>query len=167
MHVEGQKWPQKCKLPRLWWWIDASCPPPKARGIWHTCRDPWDRSVHVSGRFYAAAAPSFVPWAMHPEGQKWPKKGLMAQLFRLDRCLVRPPRQRHEASETPVGALGATLCMYRVGSKQQPPRRVVPWVMHVEGQKWPKRANYLAVGGGSTPRALRQCPRHLTHLWGH
>jgi hypothetical protein len=105
-----------------------------------------------------------------PGGSKVDKKRLMAQLFRLDRYFVRPPpppRQRPEASETPVGALGATLCMYRVGSKQQPPRRVVPWVMHVEGQKWPKRASYLAVGGGSTPRALRQSPRHLTHLWGH
>ncbi len=59
-----------------------------------------------------------------------------------------PPQQRPEVSETSVGALGATLGMYRVGSKQQPPRRVSPLVMKEEGQKRTKRANNLDVGGG-------------------
>ena len=80
MHVEGQSGPKGPATSPL---VVDRRPVPfaKARGIWHTCRGPGDRSVHVPGRFCAAAAPPFVPWAMHTEGKKWREK--KGQLLRL------------------------------------------------------------------------------------
>ena len=70
---------------------NAPCPPQKARGIWNTCRGPGEHPTRIPGRFEAAATPSFVPWAIHTEGQKC--KAALSECTKSDVgiCSLIPP----------------------------------------------------------------------------
>jgi hypothetical protein len=110
-------------------------PPPRARSICHTFRSPGSNPSYVPGRFEAAAAPSFVPWAMHTEGQRLTKKkGPNTPPHERDQCPV-PPRRSPEASVSPSGSLGTALHTYQVGLKQPPPRRLCPGRYTPRGSK--------------------------------
>ena len=116
--------------------LDRLCvPPPRARSICHTFRGPGSNPSYVPGRFEAAAAPSFVPWAMHTEGQRLTKKkGPNTPPHERDQCPV-PPRRSPEASVSPSGSLGTALHTYQVGLKQPPPRRLCPGRYTPRGSK--------------------------------
>jgi hypothetical protein len=89
-----------------------------------------------------------------PRGAKCPKKRPIAPLSMLDRCLV-PPSLNKDPRH--LKGPGNRLVHMPVGSKQPPPRRVVPLAMHVEEP--PKKANSATSGAGLALRAFRQRPK--------
>ncbi len=133
-------------------------PPPRARSICHTFRGPGSSPSYVPGRFEAAAAPSFVPWAMHAERKRQTKKRLNTPPHERDQRSV-PPRRSPEASVSPSGSLGTALHTYQVGLKQPLPRRLCPGRYTPRGSKVDKiRANCPISDGRWTTCALQRRP---------
>ena len=127
LQSEGPNKSKYDQLPRLLCWIDAPCPSSKVGGMWHTCLCPGDRSVHLPGRFYAAAAPSFVPWACTQRVKSGPKRADCPAFHAGSMPRAPFPQQRPEASETPAGALGTTLCTYQSVRSSRRPVVLFPW----------------------------------------
>jgi hypothetical protein len=77
------------------------------------------------------------------------------------------PQQRPEASETPAGALGTTLCTYRSVRSSRRPVVLFPW--RCTWKSRPKKPIALPLVLDYRPMPSAKGPRNLTHLpgpWG-
>ena len=138
---------------------------PRTYGAKKNCRGPGGHPVHVPGRFEAAASPSCCALGDARRGSKVAQKGQLPRRWWWIDAPCHSPRP--EASDTPVGALGAALYTYQVGFMQPPPRRLCPGrcTRRVKsgGKKRPITPP-LMLDRRSVPPT--DDPRHLTHLPG-
>ena len=102
---------------------------------------------------------------MHPAGQKWPQNCPAFEAGSMPRAPF--PQQRPEASETPAGALGTTLCTYRSVRSSRRPVVLFPW--RCTWKSRPKKPIALPLVLDYRPMPSAKGPRNLTHLpgpWG-